>query len=311
MIKIEKLTPAQKHQLAAYTAWGRRMGFSTITFAEKDFKDYVKRVYPGLLKKPPPKDADILLAPSPKAAWEIICERSGLSPKKTNFVWPYLAGSFDSYFFAYYDYFFDVLHIENPVKASYTLYKESLSYGLLFPLDDFCVGTEKPTSIILDNQFRLHAEGRMALEYSDGFGIYALFGEKLPNKYKKFAIDPIDSLDPKEVLLIPNTVLRLAVIRRVGLHRLKSALKMKEVSRCASGILYDIDLGAAAPVRGLLLTWGTKSGEIEEVIQGVPATQEELLQFNPTLKGADLNDAESMRRLLLGFSLSDVIEEEV
>lgn len=56
--------------------------------------------------------------------------------------------------------------------------------GFWWDFKDIAIATPKPSMIALDNQSRLHAEGKPAVAY-EGFNIYAYHGVRLPEKYGK------------------------------------------------------------------------------------------------------------------------------
>jgi|GEM_PF-2226141 len=57
--------------------------------------------------------------------------------------------------------------------------------GFIFPHEDVCLVCERPVKLSLDSEDRLHAEGEPALQFADGYSIYANHGTILPEKYGK------------------------------------------------------------------------------------------------------------------------------
>ncbi|MBD2077892.1 hypothetical protein H6F86_29190 [Phormidium sp. FACHB-592] len=51
--------------------------------------------------------------------------------------------------------------------------------GWIFPVKKFCFVCERPYKILLDDKNRLHAEGEPAIQFSDGFSVYARHGISL------------------------------------------------------------------------------------------------------------------------------------
>lgn len=51
--------------------------------------------------------------------------------------------------------------------------------GWLFPVKGVCFVCDRPRKILLDSENRLHAEGEPAIQFSDGFSVYARHGVSL------------------------------------------------------------------------------------------------------------------------------------
>lgn len=56
--------------------------------------------------------------------------------------------------------------------------------GWVMPFEEICLVCERPTKISFDSEGRLHAEPpQPAIEFSDGFSVYAINGVKVPRRY--------------------------------------------------------------------------------------------------------------------------------
>ena len=55
--------------------------------------------------------------------------------------------------------------------------------GWVFPYEKFCFVCERPIKVSIDNQDYLHAEGEPAMQFVDGYNLYAYHGLALPEKY--------------------------------------------------------------------------------------------------------------------------------
>jgi hypothetical protein len=62
--------------------------------------------------------------------------------------------------------------------------------NLLFPTERFCIVSDRPTRLSLDEKKQLHAEGDPAVVYSDGFSLYFYHGIAIPKRYGK--LNPSD-----------------------------------------------------------------------------------------------------------------------
>lgn len=88
--------------------------------------------------------------------------------------------------------------------------------GWIFPLRDVCIICDRP-EINLDNEYRLHAEGKPAVKYTDGFNIYANHGVILPERYGK--LHPVQWRS-QWILEERNAELRRILIQEIGYDRI-------------------------------------------------------------------------------------------
>ena len=122
---------------------------------------------------------------------------------------------------AYLDFQMNVLKVMDHSKFSYLFCILIQQCGWIFTFKDICVICDRPLKINLDNQYRLHAEGEPAVEYSDGFSIYAYQGVILPEKY---SIHPNWWLS-EWILEEQNAELRRVLIQGIGYDRIAQELQ--------------------------------------------------------------------------------------
>ena len=139
----------------------------------------------------------------------------------------------------------------------------------------------------------------MACGYPDGWGVYALHGVRVPEKY---VLTPADKMDPADVLKEQNAQVRMAVINKIGFARMLGKLPHKVVSEQVGNSLIEFDLNGQ-PIRALHLRWAVKGGEAEETVLPVWRTKEEFGQYGPD----DPDDFEQVRRWTLGVGKNDTI----
>lgn len=58
--------------------------------------------------------------------------------------------------------------------------------GIILPYENICIICDRPTKISFDDRNILHAEGEPAIQYADGYSLYAYHGVTIPEKYGKF-----------------------------------------------------------------------------------------------------------------------------
>lgn len=83
-------------------------------------------------------------------------------------------GSFNAYWVAYYNFVADVVE-QKPDKILNVVNKITEECGVYWTFTKIVVMTEKPVKIMLKNN-KLHCLDGMALQYSDGTGVYAIEG---------------------------------------------------------------------------------------------------------------------------------------
>lgn len=85
-----------------------------------------------------------------------------------------------------------------------------------FPYKGLVLISEKPTALHVNGRGQLHKDEGLAIEYSDGWGVYALNGVRLP---KEHVMTPAEQLDPKIVLNETNVEIRRELLRKIGIER--------------------------------------------------------------------------------------------
>lgn len=100
--------------------------------------------------------------------------------------------------------------------------------GWVFPYEKTCLVCERPIKLSFDSENRLHAEGEPAIQFADGFSMYANHGEGvwLPKKYGK--------LHPREwqaqwLLEDKNAEVRRVLIQEIGYARILQELQATEL----------------------------------------------------------------------------------
>ena len=89
-----------------------------------------------------------------------------------------------------------------------------------FPFDRAVVLTDRPKSIILRDDNRLHRDNGPVIQWRDGYGIYALNGVLMP----AWVIEtPEGELDPKRLMDFTNADQRSQFALRVGYERILHA----------------------------------------------------------------------------------------
>lgn len=98
--------------------------------------------------------------------------------------------------------------------------------GWIFPYEKVCYVCERPRILSFDNQQRLHAEGSPAIQFADGFSVYAYHGVRLPEKYGKVYQNQWQS---EWLLSETNAELRRVLIQGIGYARICQELQAVEL----------------------------------------------------------------------------------
>ncbi|CBN57022.1 MULTISPECIES: DUF6745 domain-containing protein [Kamptonema] len=110
--------------------------------------------------------------------------------------------------------------------------------GWIYTLEEICYVCDRPRILSLDSQQRLHAEGSPAIQFADGFSVYAYHGVRLPEKYGKFHPQQWRS---EWLLSEDNAELRRVLIQGIGYDRICQELAAVELDTWQQYTLLKID----------------------------------------------------------------------
>jgi hypothetical protein len=97
---------------------------------------------------------------------------------------------------------------------------------------------EHPIQISLDSKYHLHAEGKPAIQFADGYSLYSYHGITLPEKYGKLHPTRWQS---KWLLEEDNAELRQVLIQGIGYGRICHELQAVELDNWQAYTLLKID----------------------------------------------------------------------
>ncbi|MGE5658167.1 MAG: DUF6745 domain-containing protein [Actinomycetota bacterium] len=110
--------------------------------------------------------------------------------------------------------------------------------GWIYPFDQICFVCDRPVKLSFDEQQRLHAEGEPAVQFADGFSIYAYHGVRLPVAYGKHHPH---TWQAKWLLSENNAEVRRILIQGIGYGRLCQELQAVELNSWKEYTLLKID----------------------------------------------------------------------
>jgi hypothetical protein len=202
--KIDKLTPAQEAKIPEYVEKYTKRAYCTDSIDRASVSEKINAVYQHILKKPIPKTVEVVNGPA--SAWKRICDivkdEHNLSDEdynelRKNFVMPELCGSFDNYWAAYHDFFVEVVGVEVEDTPAIKAYLNTMDLGLIYPLDNVCIVTERPTKVVVNADKKLSSETGSALEYANDLEIFAIDGETegAEKKVKLYMLQNLDKIE--------------------------------------------------------------------------------------------------------------------
>ena len=153
-----------------------------------------------------------------RAEWQAILDKNTapLAPSGWQSRWGENAcyGQHDAEWLAYYD-FFRRIGLTEETEALLPLMRVSQSFGWWWPFTHAVVLSERPCKLARDAEFRLHCMDGMALEYPDGWGVYAVHGVRVPGRV---VMQP-ESITVEEIEAERNAELRRVLMDQFGPSR--------------------------------------------------------------------------------------------
>jgi hypothetical protein len=113
-----------------------------------------------------------------------------------------------------------------------------------WPCEEVCLFCERPITISLDTSGRLHGEKGAALQFPDGWKIYAWHGVQAPADI----IERPETLTPERIERETNIEARRMMIERFGEERFLEETGVKVVHADTYGTLYRRDVAGQEPI---------------------------------------------------------------
>ncbi|MBD2183152.1 hypothetical protein H6G03_19140 [Planktothrix sp. FACHB-1375] len=136
------------------------------------------------------------------------------------------------------DFCINVLNFEYKQKEWEALQAIAKNCGCIFPFEKMVIVCDRPRILSFDNQQRLHAEGAPAIQFADGYSLYAYHGFPLPEKYGK--VHP-NNWQSSWLLEEENAELRRVLIQGIGYEKIASELGATELDSFREYSLLKID----------------------------------------------------------------------
>ncbi len=136
------------------------------------------------------------------------------------------------------DYCIEVLNCQYDVEKWLAMNSLITNCGWVFFFERTCLVCDRPNTLSFDEQYRLHAAGKPAIAYNDGYRVYAYNGVILPEKYGR--VHP-DLWQASWLLTEPNAELRRVFIQGIGYSRICQELQATEIDSWREYTLLRID----------------------------------------------------------------------
>jgi hypothetical protein len=198
--KIESLTKDQEKQLDVYRDKWIKIGLSCEPCNFEESKKYAIIAYEAAGLEPP---KDFYHVKGPKECIELLqtLDKEVKSSRECSFIY----GSHDASWLAFYDYCHEVLGIDcSPVEGVSGVAKNC---GWWVAYDDFVIFQDRHC-VLKTNDVGLHCEDGPAVEYPDGFKVWAINGVRLTEQIimhpETLTVQQIDSeqdLDKKSIMI--------------------------------------------------------------------------------------------------------------
>lgn len=127
---------------------------------------------------------------------------------------------------AWFDFYISILKgVHHPKK--WKVFQVLVKYcGWIFFFEKIAIVCDRPIKLSFDNESRLHAEAKPALQFADGYSLYSYHGVTLPKKYG--AVYP-QQWQAKWLLEEWNAELRRVLIQEIGYARICQELQAKQI----------------------------------------------------------------------------------
>lgn len=172
----------------------------------------------------------VAMGTSVKASvWEFVGESAEAS----------LFGQHDAWWLAFYDYFGTVCGLRTQTKKLAGLWELSKSAGWALPYAKICWVSERHHILKRNERGQLHAIAGPAVEYPDGWKIYALNGIRVPATLVETLAE---ELNPLLFITEPNAEIRREILRKVGIDRFCTKLGTRIIDKKGDYELHLVDL---------------------------------------------------------------------
>ena len=270
--KITTLTPEQEAQIPVWREAWRAIGLSSERIVPDEARSAIRELYASAGMAAPKA---IFVAQSPMQAllmraviqalgggqlWGQLGDQLGGQLRDQLYQAVWMVGGWDSFWLAFYE-------AGRSVGATYpeTLDRHLDAYiryaktcGVAFCYRDMAFTADRPVRLRFDEARRLHADDGAALAWSDGYGVYAWHGYRIPDTHHWIIADK-GRLTVQAAMAERNAELRRIMLEIVGFERVAAEL---------GAAVVDQDVNCGQPRRLLRAEVGGETLAILHVVNG-------------------------------------------
>jgi len=248
-MKITELTEEQKSKFPDYVKKWTDIGLSTERSDRPKTEEIIKKIY----KNAGFGEPKIVWSESPignfKALAEMLKQEPGNENKTVDEIlkeeyrenaYHCMYGYHDADWLSFYDYFRNECNLVEETEPLVNLIELSKHCGWLLPFEYVCFVSERNIKLNRDTQGRLHSETEAAIEYADGYKIYAIHGVRVPG----YIIENPELITIEKINQENNVE-----IRRIMIQRYKGGLEAYMRDSNAVVIDEQPDIHTGLPVK--------------------------------------------------------------
>jgi uncharacterized protein DUF6745 len=153
-------------------------------------------------------------------------------------------GQFWASWYAYVSFFRDICGWNDHILNQFALDEALQQTGWIWWHEQVCAISDRPERLKRDERGRLHSTDGMAIQYPDGWGIYAWHGVRVNEQI----IDRPETLEAEQVLKESNAEIRRVMIERLGLDRFLTRAKAQPIHMDDHRSLYKIVVKDDEPI---------------------------------------------------------------
>lgn len=188
---------------------------------------------------------------SPKAALEYINKAMGTKSRW----YPACYGAHDLYWIGHWKFIRDQFNLKTNANPDPQFELVEAAGGWWWPFKTAVIFSERPSTLKLDNEGRLHCESGPAMAWDDGFALYSWHGTLVP---KEWILNP-EKQNPKDALTWENIEQRRCLAEILGWEKVLNQLECDVIDEDDPeiGTLLQVDLPDSPRERFLKVRCGT------------------------------------------------------
>jgi hypothetical protein len=167
------------------------------------------------------------------SVWDSVWDSVGDS------VWDSGYGQHDASWLSFYDYFRQVCTLETATNPIHGLSEIAQAAGWFLPHKHICWISERHHRVCRNSRGQLHSHDGMAIEYPDGWGVWAWNGVRVT---EQIILRP-DTLTAEQIAKESNAQVRQVMVERIGIEQVCQMFRATTNDQRGEYALLTLDLG--------------------------------------------------------------------